>query len=78
MDFVKEYKAKDYKEYLERYDRIEDFLKECFLMYNIAMKIKDDRRNARLEEISMIAIKRDLCLSSGGREHIKNKTLKSP
>ena len=58
-DFVKDYKVKDYKDYLyEEYNEENEFLNECFLMYNIAMKIDDERRNERLDGLNWIAVER--------------------
>ena len=57
-DLVEGYKIKDYESYLGEYTDIEEFLKECFLMYNIALKLDDKRRKERLDGISLIAINR--------------------
>ena len=64
IDLVKDYKVKDYKEYLYEYSDLDVFMKECFLMHNIAMKIDDERRKERLDGLNWIAIERASELSN--------------
>lgn len=55
---VKDYKAKDYKDYLYEYDDVNSFIYECFIMHNIALNLDDDRRDERLDSLDQIAIDR--------------------
>ena len=55
-EFVKEHDEEDYVIYLSEYDDLEDYLRECYILYNWAMKIKTSNRIDKLNSISRLAL----------------------